>query len=96
MPVLSNEMSPTTIPDRKRDKEREPASLVDRRVHSELAAQLLDTARDDGQAEAEARCGARLGLRRLDLLELAEDALELAGRNSASSVAHDDLDSDLL
>jgi hypothetical protein len=56
---------------------------------------LLDAARDDGQAEAEARRSVRLGLRRLDLLKFAEEALELAGRDAAARVAHDDLDSDL-
>jgi len=91
-----HEVSPAFIPQCERDEEREPAALIDLRVHAELAAQLLDAARDDCQAEAKSWCSACLGLRRLDLLELAENVLELVGRNSATRVAHGDFDSGLL
>ena len=94
--MLTTRRLPTPIPQRKRDEEREAAALVDFRIHTELAAQLLDAPRDYGKPEAESGRCALLWLGRLDLLKLAEDVLKLVSRDATARVVHDKLDSNLL
>ena len=73
---------------RQRDREIEDAALTEGALGPDATAVLLDNAARDCQAEPRATLLARIG--GVDLLEAAEDRLELGARDAVTAIAHAD------